>query len=260
MLRPKTQKPNNTLIWIIVAVLMIAGIITIVLAFNNPSEAGEDEINAAYTSAAETFSAQQLTLQAASSPTWTPDSATSTTTATPTLFATLTTTSQIILSSPTSSVAGGNTALGCDNSVYVADVTIPDNTVMAPGQAFKKTWKIQNNGTCPWTNTYTVTFLSGNKMNGIAEPITVTVEPGSSADLTVNMTAPTTNGDAVSYWKLSNANNQQFGTSFYVLIKVGGSTVTGTITTTATTGVIPSTATTTLTPTQTLTPTVTSTP
>ena len=28
-----------------------------------------------------------------------------------------------------------------DRSVYVSDVTIPDNSVIAPGAAFKKTWK-----------------------------------------------------------------------------------------------------------------------
>ena len=39
--------------------------------------------------------------------------------------------------------AGGATAVtgdACRNSAYVADVTIPDGTVMKPGQDFVKTW------------------------------------------------------------------------------------------------------------------------
>src|SRR5512133_582347 len=44
----------------------------------------------------------------------------------------------------------------CDNSVFVADVTIPDNTVVTPGQAFTKTWSLKNTGTCNWSTAYKV--------------------------------------------------------------------------------------------------------
>jgi hypothetical protein len=40
---------------------------------------------------------------------------------------------------------------GCTlNMAYVADVTIPDGTVMTPGNAFSKTWRVRNSGTCKW--------------------------------------------------------------------------------------------------------------
>ncbi|PKN90451.1 MAG: hypothetical protein CVU45_02530, partial [Chloroflexi bacterium HGW-Chloroflexi-7] len=54
----------------------------------------------------------------------------------------------------------------CDNSLFVSDVTIPDNMVMTPGQAFTKTWSIKNAGTCNWTTSYKVVFLSGTAMGG----------------------------------------------------------------------------------------------
>ena len=44
--------------------------------------------------------------------------------------------------------AGGNTS--CYGLTFVSDVTVPDNTQMAPGQAFTKTWKVKNSGTCAW--------------------------------------------------------------------------------------------------------------
>src|SRR5512138_2778546 len=38
----------------------------------------------------------------------------------------------------------------CDAMQFVADVTIPDGTVMTPNQAFTKTWRVKNVGTCAW--------------------------------------------------------------------------------------------------------------
>ncbi|MBL8050464.1 MAG: hypothetical protein JNM46_04525 [Anaerolineales bacterium] len=253
MLKPKTTQPNNLILWSIVGVLILAGIITLIISFSN-ANASENQVNAAYTSAAETLSAQQLTLQAAS-PTATPTLATATPSLTPTLFVTNT---LPVLVSPTTSTGGttggGSGAVGCDNSVFVADVTIPDKTAMTPGQAFTKTWKLQNNGTCPWTTAYKATFVSGNAMGGNATALTITVQPGSSADISVAMIAPATAGTAIGYWRLSNANGTQFGTSFYVEIVVGGGSgptaTTGAAT--ATTGAPASTATNTPEPTATL--------
>lgn len=231
MLKPMTKKSNNNnlILWIVVGVLILAGIITLIISFSN-ANAEEDAVTAAQTNAAETVAAQQLTLQAAS-PTATATVVTLTPAFTPTIFATNTLFQiQTTLVSPTtSSGTGGSTAVGCDNSAFVSDVTIPDNTSMTAGQTFKKTWKLQNTGTCPWTTAYKVTFVSGNQMNGVAEAITVEVPAGGSADVSVNMTAPASAGDAVGYWILTNASGQKFGTNFYVLIKVGGTSTTGTV-------------------------------
>jgi hypothetical protein len=45
------------------------------------------------------------------------------------------------------------------------DVTIPDDTVMAPGNTFTKIWRIKNAGNCTWTTTYAVAFFSGEQMS-----------------------------------------------------------------------------------------------
>ncbi|MGE5375455.1 MAG: hypothetical protein ACM3XO_10390 [Bacteroidota bacterium] len=39
------------------------------------------------------------------------------------------------------------TANGCNHAGYISDVTIPDETVLAPGESFNKTWEFQNTGT-----------------------------------------------------------------------------------------------------------------
>lgn len=230
-MKPKQTFPNNTILWILVGVLVISGIIAIVSAFSG-GDNGEDEVNAVYTNAAATLAIQQMTLQA-STPSVTPTTFTQTPTVTftplasPTLFAT-----QGSAVNPPSNSASG--AVGCNNSVFVSDVTVPDDTVMTPGQTFTKTWKLQNTGTCAWTTAFKVSFVSGNAMGGTATALVAEVQPGQSGDVSVAMTAPATAGDAIGYWILTTDGGQNFGSSFYVKIKVGGTTTGGTATATAT--------------------------
>lgn len=112
----------------------------------------------------------------------------------------------------------------CDVSVYVSDVTIPDGTVMAPGQTFVKTWRLQNSGTCTWTATYKAVYAqSGNgPMGGTPTTIGKAVKPGETIDVSISFTAPTTAGEYVSWWKLQNDSQAFFGTGFSVAIKVVG--------------------------------------
>lgn len=237
-MKPKKTIPNNIFLWVLVGLLVLSGIIALVSAFSG-GDNGEDEVNAVYTNAAATLEAQQLTLEA-SAPSATPTMITSTPTitftplASPTLFPT------IASSGGTTGGTGGtgSGAVGCSNSQFVSDVTVPDDTAMTPGQTFTKTWKLQNTGTCAWTTAYKVSFVSGNAMGGAATPLTVAVQPGQSGDISVSMTAPATAGDAIGYWILTNDSGQNFGTSFYVKIKVGAAaSTTGTPTATATTAV-----------------------
>ena len=117
----------------------------------------------------------------------------------------------------------------CDIAQFITDVTIPDGTVLTPGQAFTKTWRIKNVGTCSWTPSYAVVFSSGNSMNGPAtQALTGNVNPGQTVDISINLTAPSTPGDYTGYWKLRNAAGVLF-TQFYVQMKVATPTPTFTL-------------------------------
>src|SRR5512140_1350317 len=54
----------------------------------------------------------------------------------------------------------------CLRSKFVTDVTVPDYTVMTPAQVFTKTWRMQNNGTCPWQAGFQVILIGGVAMGG----------------------------------------------------------------------------------------------
>lgn len=172
------------------------------------------------TAAASTVSAQltesallQPTATFTPLPTETP-AATETPSVTNTPFATL----------PPSGGTGGTGGVNpaCDAMAFVTDVTVPDGTDFAPGATFTKTWRIRNSGTCSWSTSYSVVFSSGAAMNGPAtQPLTATIAPNSTLDVSVNLTAPSTPGTHTGYWMLRNASGQTFG-SFYVIIDVTG--------------------------------------
>jgi hypothetical protein len=199
-------------------VIWLATVLVLVLTACGPSDAELTptatpvDVGIIQTQAVQTFSSQ-LTATALAAPTAT---FTSTPTSAP-------------LASPTSAtpiVGVTATQVLCDNSVFVTDVTIPDGTVMTPGQAFTKTWRVQNNGTCTWTATYKIGFGYGNQMGGTATPIGKTVAPGQQAEISIVLTAPTTAGDYTSVWRLFNDSNTPFGTVLTAVIKVSGGTAT----------------------------------
>lgn len=144
-----------------------------------------------------------------------------------------TTATQTPLPTSTSTQAASATPT-CPQAQFVTDVTIPDGTVMTPGQAFTKKWRIRNTGQCAW-NGYTLVFDSGDSMGGSASQAIGVVNPGQEIDLEVNLTAPNSNGNYRGYWRIvSNSNvlvpilSGYQGKSFYVDIKVQSNVPTAT--------------------------------
>ena len=183
----------------------------------------ESAVNGVYTQVALTLSAQPMVVTPTFAPTLT---LAPTTTLIPTALRTAT-------SAPVSSSSGGG-AVGCDNSDYLSDVTIPDGTVITPGSTFTKTWSLQNTGSCEWTTSYSIAFYSGDAMSGATNTLSEAVSSGGSGSISVELTAPTTTGSYTGYWRLQNASGVSFGGAVYVQIVVSGSTATTTYTPTAT--------------------------
>lgn len=84
---------------------------------------------------------------------------------------------------------------GCTNkAVFVADVTVPDNTVINAGEAFIKTWRVSNAGTCVWAWDYTLAYYSENRLGVLGDvPLDITY-PGQTLDISVKLTAPPSPG------------------------------------------------------------------
>ena len=143
--------------------------------------------------------------------------------------------------SPTSSFTptdstGGSTGTKCESAAFISDVTIPDGTQFAPGIPFTKTWRLKNNGSCPWTTEFSIALQNGHKMGGVSpQKLPSRVESEFSRDITISLVAPTQPGTYTGYWQLQNVAGVAFGDQFFVEIRVVGN---NTITTSPTVTVV----------------------
>jgi hypothetical protein len=232
--------------------LMIVFAIILMLALSACGSANANatptlSVDAIYTAAFQTLSAQQATQLALTPPTQTPS---------PTLTSVPTHSGGFQFGSPTTS---SGVVQGCNNAAFVKDVTIPDGTTENPGNTFIKTWSLLNSGTCAWSTSYKFTFISGDSMNGTSVPVPNSVPAGQQVQISVTLRAPTALGNYKGYWRMQDDQGKYFGDSPWVSITVSGSTSTptGATNTTAPSTNTPGTPTSTPTPTNTPTPTPT---
>jgi hypothetical protein len=206
-----------------------------------PSASSQVFLNAIDTAVAMTVTAQENSVSPtiAASPSPYP---TSTPVSTPTFTPT---------PSPTLPIYYSNTS-DCNDSTFVKDVTIPDGTIVAPGQIFEKTWRLRNTGSCTWAPDYLMLFVGGDSVGGYTTEIGQYVYPGRKADISLSLTAPDTPGTYYGYWMLAD----QYGNTFGVTVSVELVVAEDTATPTPTATVVPDTPT----PTATVTPTYTSLP
>jgi hypothetical protein len=98
---------------------------------------------------------------------------------------------------------------------------------MLTGQEFIKTWRLENTGTCTWTDQYALVLIDGDQMSGPSPlPLSGSTPPGDQADFSVTLKAPGTTGTYRGDWQLSDSNGNRFGVGknsdqpFYVQVKV----------------------------------------
>jgi uncharacterized protein YkwD len=85
----------------------------------------------------------------------------------------------------------------------IADVTVPDNSVMTRGQKFTKTWRFMNNGKCSWSG-YTIAFFAGDRMSTPDSVPVPATEAGKTVDVSVELTAPSVDGSYTGFYILKN--------------------------------------------------------
>lgn len=138
----------------------------------------------------------------------------------------------------------------CYGLSFVSDVTIPDNTPVNPGQAFTKTWKVKNAGSCNWDAGFKFAFTGGEQMGGQTVTIPSVVTAGAVYDISVPMTAPNKSGTLRGNWRMQTTGGQFFGDEVYVQVVVGGGAAATNTGAAATSTTSPATNTVTATPTQ----------
>ncbi|HMD88110.1 MAG TPA: NBR1-Ig-like domain-containing protein [Anaerolineaceae bacterium] len=138
-------------------------------------------------------------------PTGSPNSLPTNTASTPNVAAS--NTPAVVATTPPGSSSSGP----ADKYQYVSQ-NIPDKTQVRPGVEISMTWAVKNTGTTAWTTDYELRYFTGpanSAPNVVKFP--KTVPPGTVANLTVEIVAPKSPGDYDSWWKLTNAQGQNFG-------------------------------------------------
>lgn len=109
---------------------------------------------------------------------------------------------------------------GCTlNSSFVADLTIPDGSVLQPGVSFVKTWRILNSGTCDWTG-FNLVFVGGTQMGAPTIVSVPATGAGANVDVSVPMVAPVPPGTYKGNWRMQSSDGTVFGSTVWVSIVV----------------------------------------
>jgi ABC-type amino acid transport substrate-binding protein len=116
----------------------------------------------------------------------------------------------------------------CVNGMkFVADITIGDNNMknppyIKPGESFVKVWRLENTGTCTWTQNYRLVYAYGSvsaaQMNGKLVNVPLNVAPGQTVDLSVTLIAPKEPLVYQGFWQMETDSAKRFGQTIWVAI------------------------------------------
>ena len=102
----------------------------------------------------------------------------------------------------------------------LADVTIPEGTLLEGGTSFTKVWRVVSDGCAPWPAGSTWTFVWGEQMDTPASIPVPDTPLGGSADLSVEMVAPGSPGPYQGWWQMQDPGGTPIGEPAYVAIQV----------------------------------------
>lgn len=137
-----------------------------------------------------------------------------------------------------------NRAVGLDEpgdiAVFNADLTIPDQALVLPGEAFRKVWEVQNTGSVPWRgrrlvrvdDDYVLARRTDDGLRTVLGPSLASLHrevaiadtlPGQPAQIGVDFSAPSETCTVASVWRIENAHGRPcYGPAFlcHVIVTV----------------------------------------
>lgn len=122
---------------------------------------------------------------------------------------------------PVQVAARPTAAVTCtDKLAFIADLTIPDRTIVAPNSTLDKRWEVENIGTCNWDERYNIKLVSGPAMGVEPEQPLFPARSATRAIIRLVMKAPEKPGSYRSAWQAYNPEGQKFGEVFFIDIIV----------------------------------------
>ena len=107
-----------------------------------------------------------------------------------------------------------------DGLAFLNDLTIPDGTIVKPGESVDKQWQVQNNGSCNWDSRYRLKFVGGLDLGATTEQALYPARAGTQAVIRVIFTAPNEPGIYNTAWQALNPEGEPFGDAVFMEILV----------------------------------------
>jgi hypothetical protein len=121
---------------------------------------------------------------------------------------------------PTDTPRPTATQICSDDLLFLEDLTIPDGTVVLPGLPVDKRWRVENNGSCNWDESYRLRLIEGASLGAASEQALYPARSGTQAVIRILFTAPLEPGRYRSAWQAHNPRGEPFGQLFYLEIIV----------------------------------------
>jgi hypothetical protein len=109
---------------------------------------------------------------------------------------------------------------------FLEDLTIPDGSILLPGEAFEKRWSVRNSGSCDWGADYRLVPLGENRLGGPSEMALYPAKSGSTAVWAISLAAPRQPGEYLARWQAQGPDGKPFGDEVFVLVFVEEPTAT----------------------------------
>lgn len=118
------------------------------------------------------------------------------------------------------------TAFCVNDARFVADLTVPDGTIVLPGEQLDKRWSVVNAGSCDWGVDYRLVREGTGAIEGPAEMALYPARAGAAAEWRVALRAPEAPGEYLARWRARAPEGSFFGEEVFVLIFVEAPTAT----------------------------------
>jgi hypothetical protein len=111
-----------------------------------------------------------------------------------------------------------------NNLTFLETVSIPDGTIVQPGERVDKRWLVQNSGSCNWDDRYRLRPISDAELNVPVEMALYPARSGAKANVRILFIAPTEPGMYQSAWQAYDPQGQPYGDHLYIKVVVDSGT------------------------------------
>jgi len=105
----------------------------------------------------------------------------------------------------------------CEDGLrFQTDLTIPDGSDVSAGATMDKRWEVTNNGSCNWTEGYTLRLIAGVDLGANPEQALYPARSGTHAVIRMVFQAPIEPGPYRSAWQAHSPNGEPFGDPIFI--------------------------------------------